>query len=72
MAAGGSGGGPRGLPVIAPLARIGSDGIGAAYGIGPAANSLVRPDGFVGWRSRGAAADPTAELSQALTRLLAR
>ncbi|HEY5015394.1 MAG TPA: hypothetical protein VII59_01290 [Streptosporangiaceae bacterium] len=62
----------RGLPVIAPLAGIGSDGIAAAYGIGPAGAALVRPDGFVGWRSRGGAADPAAELSQALTRLLAR
>jgi 2-polyprenyl-6-methoxyphenol hydroxylase-like FAD-dependent oxidoreductase len=62
----------RGLPVIAPLAGIGSDGIGAAYGIGPGGASLVRPDGFVGWRSRGRAQDPTAELNRALTRLLAR
>ena len=61
-----------GLPVIAPLAGVGSDGIAAAYGIGPAGAVLVRPDGFVGWRSQGKAADPSAELSQALTSLLAR
>ena len=61
-----------GLPVMAPLAGIASDGIEDAYGIGPAGASLVRPDGFVGWRSRGAAPDPAAELRRALTRLLAR
>jgi hypothetical protein len=62
----------RGLPVIAPLAGVGSDGIAEAYGIGPAGASLVRPDGFVGWRNRGGTDDPTAELSRALTTLLAR
>jgi hypothetical protein len=61
-----------GLPVMAPLAGIASDGIEDAYGIGPAGASLVRPDGFVGWRSRGAAPDSAAELRRALTRLLAR
>lgn len=33
---------------------------------------LVRPDGFVAWRSEGAAADPRAVLTDALTRLLRR
>jgi tetracenomycin A2 monooxygenase-dioxygenase len=61
-----------GLPVIAPLAGFEAEGLAAAYGIGPAGASLVRPDGFVGWRSPGAAADPEAELSRALTTLLGR
>jgi 2-polyprenyl-6-methoxyphenol hydroxylase-like FAD-dependent oxidoreductase len=61
-----------GLPVAAPLAGMESDAIAAAYGIGPTGASLVRPDGFIGWRSRGGVPDPTAELSRALTRLLAR
>jgi hypothetical protein len=61
-----------GLPVTAPQVSVGSDDIPAAYGIGPDGASLVRPDGFVGWRSRGAVPDPSAELSRALTRLLAR
>ncbi|GAA3273181.1 FAD-dependent monooxygenase [Streptomyces lavendulae] len=33
---------------------------------------LVRPDGFVAWRSEGAVADPRAVLTDALTRLLCR
>jgi len=61
-----------GLPVAAPLAGSGSDEIAAAYGIGPTGASLVRPDGFIGWRSRGAVPDPAAELDRALTGLLAR
>ncbi|MER6100439.1 FAD-dependent monooxygenase [Streptomyces sp. NPDC001728] len=33
---------------------------------------LVRPDGFVAWRSEGASADPEAALRQALTAILGR
>lgn len=33
---------------------------------------LVRPDGFVAWRSRGAAADPVQALAYSLTHLLCR
>ncbi|MEV7723355.1 FAD-dependent monooxygenase [Streptomyces sp. NPDC087917] len=33
---------------------------------------LVRPDGFVAWRSEGAAGDPHATLLEAMTRLLRR
>ena len=61
-----------GLPVAAPLGGLESDDIATAYGIGPGGATLVRPDGFIGWRSRGAVPDPAAELSRALTRLLAR
>jgi 2-polyprenyl-6-methoxyphenol hydroxylase-like FAD-dependent oxidoreductase len=41
-----------------------------AYGIGPDGTSLVRPDGFVGWRSRDGG-DPE-QLEAALDRILAR
>jgi 2-polyprenyl-6-methoxyphenol hydroxylase-like FAD-dependent oxidoreductase len=61
-----------GLPVTAPLAGLESDEITAAYGIGPDGASLVRPDGFVCWRSRGGVPDPAAELSRVLAGLLAR
>ncbi|HUN33140.1 MAG TPA: FAD-dependent monooxygenase [Trebonia sp.] len=61
-----------GLPVTAPLTGRQSDEIAAAYGIGPGGAALVRPDGFIGWRTTGAVPDPTAELSRALTGLLAR
>jgi putative polyketide hydroxylase len=44
----------------------------AAHGIGPAGALLVRPDGFVAWRSPGLPADPAAELRAALAGLLAR
>ncbi|CAL9499789.1 FAD-dependent monooxygenase [Streptomyces sp. enrichment culture] len=44
----------------------------ARYGIGPAGAVLVRPDGFVAWRSKGAAATgPEAELRSALRTVLA-
>ncbi|MCM2423298.1 FAD-dependent monooxygenase [Streptomyces sp. RKAG293] len=43
-----------------------------AYGIGPQGAVLVRPDGFVAWRSHGAAAGPADELGTVLRRLLAR
>jgi len=40
--------------------------------IGPDGAILVRPDRFVAWRSMGAAANPRAELSRALSRILCR
>jgi 2-polyprenyl-6-methoxyphenol hydroxylase-like FAD-dependent oxidoreductase len=61
-----------GLPVAAPSAGTRSDEIAAAYGIGPDGASLIRPDGFVGWRSRNGVPDPAAKLSRALNGLLAR
>ncbi|MFI6930348.1 FAD-dependent monooxygenase [Streptomyces sp. NPDC050287] len=42
-----------------------------AYGIGPEGAVLVRPDGFVAWRSPGAAAAAEAELRDALRTVLA-
>jgi hypothetical protein len=38
-----------------------------AFGIGPDGASLVRPDGYVAWRSIELPADPTASLTTALT-----
>jgi len=46
-----------------------SGGFGA-YGLGADGAALVRPDGFVSWRARGAGADDDVE--QALARCLAR
>jgi putative polyketide hydroxylase len=42
-----------------------------AYGISSSGASLVRPDGFVAWRSHGSAADPAGVLRAALVRSLA-
>ncbi len=42
----------------------------AAYGISSGGASLVRPDGFVAWRSRDAVADTHGALRDALTRSL--
>jgi putative polyketide hydroxylase len=58
-----------GVELRAP--QTAADGAGA-YGIAPAGALLVRPDGFVAWRSTGAAADPTVELERALQAILSR
>jgi putative polyketide hydroxylase len=58
-----------GVELRAP--QTAADGAGA-HGIAPAGALLVRPDGFVAWRSTGAAADPTAELERALQATLSR
>ena len=39
-----------------------------AFGIGPAGASLVRPDGYVAWRSNGMPDDPEGALTDALAR----
>jgi aklavinone 12-hydroxylase len=45
----------------------------AAYGIGEGGASLIRPDGFVAWRSTTPAdADAAGQLRAVLTRLLMR
>jgi putative polyketide hydroxylase len=44
--------------------------LAGAHGIAPAGALLVRPDGFVAWRSTGTAADPTVELERALQAIL--
>lgn len=40
-----------------------------AYGIATSGAVIVRPDGFVGWRSRTAATDPHSDLTKALATL---
>jgi hypothetical protein len=42
------------------------------YGIGSAGALLVRPDGFVAWRTAAADPDPAARLTEVLARALAR
>jgi 2-polyprenyl-6-methoxyphenol hydroxylase-like FAD-dependent oxidoreductase len=42
------------------------DAFRAAFGIGPAGASLVRPDGYVAWRSIEFPSDPERELASAL------
>jgi putative polyketide hydroxylase len=43
-----------------------------SYGVTPAGAVLLRPDGFIAWRSRALAGAPLATLSQALARALCR
>jgi 2-polyprenyl-6-methoxyphenol hydroxylase-like FAD-dependent oxidoreductase len=63
-----------GVPVEAY--RDGADFISAPfadlYGVGSGGAVLVRPDGFVAWRAREAAADAAAVLREALSRALRR
>ncbi|MEV0235362.1 FAD-dependent oxidoreductase [Nonomuraea sp. NPDC050786] len=65
------------LPVTArrfgnDLAAAGTSAADAAarHGIGAGGAVLVRPDGFVAWRSTGPATDPAAELLAAFTAIL--
>ena len=44
----------------------------SSYGLEPGGAVLVRPDGYVGWRSRDATADPARVLKDALERILGR
>jgi hypothetical protein len=68
-----------GLGVPLAAYRIGPGGLGdpgrrftAAYGIGSGGAVLVRPDGFVAWRTVDSPADPVRPLDEALRRVLAR
>jgi len=38
-----------------------------AFGVGPTGASLIRPDGYVAWRSTGMSADPAAAVTNALS-----
>ncbi len=64
-----------GLPLACHV--IGDDVAGSAdelehtYGLLPGGATLVRPDGFVGWRAIDMLPDPQPALAQALQRLLA-
>ncbi|MFF3323757.1 FAD-dependent monooxygenase [Streptomyces sp. NPDC002889] len=49
-----------------------SGSVATAYGIEAGGAVLVRPDGFVAWRSQEASSDPTVELTSAVGQLLAR
>jgi putative polyketide hydroxylase len=43
-----------------------------AYGLDEAGAVLVRPDGYVGWRSPAMTADPAASLGEAMTSIMGR
>jgi 2-polyprenyl-6-methoxyphenol hydroxylase-like FAD-dependent oxidoreductase len=60
----------RGLQLDAH--RIVDDGFAAAYGISTAGATLVRPDGFVAWRSPAASGDPAGDLTRVLRAVLMR
>lgn len=44
----------------------------SAHGIGPDGALLIRPDGFVAWRSRGAVSGPDHELTRVMATVLSR
>lgn len=50
----------------------GEGGISDAYGIGPAGAALVRPDGYVAWRTAEEPTDHLRELESALSRATCR
>ena len=63
---------PLGVAAIGgPEIQVVSDEWRSAYGIDPDGAVLVRPDGYIAWRSAGAAADATATLEQVIARVLA-
>ena len=51
---------------------ITSDKFASAYGIGDNGAVLVRPDGFVAWRSKAMTSDPVRTIASALTTVLMR
>jgi len=69
-----------GLGIALEAYRIGSEGDlsdhdgdwSAAYGVTPTGAVVVRPDGTVGWRSKGSYASPARELGRVLLQLLCR
>jgi putative polyketide hydroxylase len=73
-----AGGAAAALGIELPAHRIGAelrdvDGeFLRGYGLSAAGATLVRPDGFVCWRSTGAVADPEAKLREVLSGLLSR
>lgn len=69
--------GRTGVPVecrrIGEYAEVqgGSEEFRRAYGLSPEGAALVRPDGYIGWRSPGLPEDPAAALTEALGRVAA-
>jgi 2-polyprenyl-6-methoxyphenol hydroxylase-like FAD-dependent oxidoreductase len=66
-----------GLPLLAhlianPEFEDPAGEFGQVYGVTPAGAVLVRPDGFVAWRSKDMIEDPQGRLEQVLDRLLMR
>jgi len=66
-------------PAAVPLAvhRVGADlidveGRWQAFGVGDSGAVLLRPDGFVAWRSQGAVSSPLDVLTHVLARVLCR
>ncbi len=71
--------GPDGQAWLATAERQGLTGhairepdVLTAVGVTPEGALLVRPDGVIGWRSRGADADPGPTLAEAVRRLSGR
>ncbi|RFC76862.1 FAD-dependent monooxygenase [Streptomyces sp. AcE210] len=56
----------------AELSPVGDVDWAETHGVAPGGAVLVRPDGFVAWRSEGPSADPGKELRNALTGVLDR
>jgi 2-polyprenyl-6-methoxyphenol hydroxylase-like FAD-dependent oxidoreductase len=52
--------------------RIVDDGFTDAYGISSSGATLIRPDGFVAWRSKSSGVDPVAELTRVLAAILSK
>jgi hypothetical protein len=48
--------------------RIGVDGFRSAFGLHDGGATLVRPDGYIAWRSPDLPADPAGALTSALRR----
>jgi 2-polyprenyl-6-methoxyphenol hydroxylase-like FAD-dependent oxidoreductase len=62
---------PLACHVIGDDIKDNDDQFARSYGLSPDGATLVRPDGFVGWRAVEMPADPQSALAQALRRLLA-
>ncbi|BCJ47992.1 FAD-dependent oxidoreductase [Actinoplanes ianthinogenes] len=60
-----------GVPVEAHVIDPGVPGFADRYGLRPGGASLIRPDGFVAWRTARRPADPTGALTEALRTVLA-
>ena len=59
----------RGGGIIAGNGLIGSSDFTGAFGIGDKGASLVRPDGYVAWRSSDLPTDPQAAIADALAQV---